>query len=462
MDSHQEILASLRKPTDKWILTITIILSVLGLLMIFSASTVTTASSPEFGYDAFFFLKRQAFALMVGLVGMHFARKMDLLKLRPWSSIPFALVTIGLLVLVMLVGPKINGARRWLPLGPLQFQPAEMAKLAIIFYLADCLDRRREKIAYFKKLIPALALFGITLFLVEHEPDLGTALVIAGVFMGMLFMAGARMEHLTSMAAAGGVAVGVMCILKPFRMKRLATFVNPMGDIRGDGYQLYNSILALASGGVWGTGIGGSHQKFNYLPEGHTDFIFAIFGEELGLLGCTGLSALYLALLFKGFKVAIACRKPYLRLIAAGVSFQIALQALMNMAVASGAIPTTGVPLPFISYGGTSIMFTLFSVGIILNVADYNATAHLQAAPKGLKHRERKGATLVHSSDENISPVSSGTWEQRAAGQRLVRPKTLLPNPQIEPNLTDGFSTRAQRRFENKKKELQAKKRAIL
>lgn len=448
----------MRKPTDYWILTIALTLSVLGLLMVFSASTVTTASSADFGYDAFFFLKRQGFAIGLGLVGMHLARKIDLLKIRSLTGVPFALVTIGLLVLVMLVGPKINGARRWLPIGPLQFQPAEMAKLAIIFYLADCLDRRREKIAYFKKLIPALMLFGTILFLVEHEPDLGTALVIASVFMGMLFMAGARMEHLASMAAAGAVTVGVMCILKPFRMKRLATFVDPMGDIRGDGYQLYNSILALASGGVWGTGIGGSHQKFNYLPEGHTDFIFAIFGEELGLVGGTALSALYLALLFKGFKVAIACRKPYLRLIAAGVSFQIAVQALMNMAVASGAIPTTGVPLPFISYGGTSILFTLFGVGIILNVADYNATAHLKQEVSELKPRARKGATLVHSSDESIAPVSCGAWEQRAAGQRLRRPQTLLPSPAIEHTLTDGFAARAHRRTESRKKTLEAKK----
>lgn len=436
----------MRKSTDKWILTIALSLCILGLLVVFSASTAMTASSPDFGYDAFFFLKRQAFSIALGLGLMTYVRKRDLSKFRPWLSLPFALSTIVILVLVMAIGPNINGAHRWLMLGGWQFQPAEMAKLAMIFYLADCLDRKREKVAYFKRLLPALAIFGVILLLVEAEPDLGTALVIAGVFMGMLFVAGARMEHLGSMAAAGVIAVGVMCILKPFRMKRLATFMNPLGDIRGDGYQLFNSILALASGGLYGTGLGGSHQKFNYLPEGHTDFIFAIFGEELGLLGGVALSVLYLALLFKGFKVAVGCRKPYLRLLAAGVSFQIALQALMNMAVVSGAIPTTGIPLPFLSYGGTSMIFTLMGIGVILNVSDYNALAHEVERKPLKKRRVRDNATLAHSSQEEIAAVSSGAWETRAAGQRLRRTAQSLPTPAIEPTLTDGFAVRAERR----------------
>jgi cell division protein FtsW len=436
------------RQADPWILTITIVLSLLGLLMVFSSSTVMTASSADFRFDPFFFLKRQGIALGVGAVALMVARKVDLARFRAFTSVPFALVTIALLALVMVIGPEINGARRWIPLGPFQFQVAEMAKIALIFYLADCLDRRREKVAQASRIVPALGIFGIMLLLVEQEPDLGSALVLAGVFMAMLFVAGAKLEHLGGMAAAGVMAVIAMIIAKPFRMKRLATFVDPMGDIQGSGYQLYNSLLALASGGPMGQGIGNSHQKYNYLPEMHTDFIFAILGEELGFMGTSALCLLFVALLYKGFKVAVQCRKPYLRLLAAGVTFQIALQALMNMAVASGSLPATGVPLPFISYGGSSVLFSLVGIGVLLNVADFNArVAEMEKAPAVRERRTRKGATLVSSSDERVTPISCGTWESRAAGQRLRRTEAGLPRPVVEPTLSERtFESRRPRK----------------
>ncbi|MCW5870246.1 MAG: FtsW/RodA/SpoVE family cell cycle protein, partial [Candidatus Eremiobacteraeota bacterium] len=184
------------RQADPWLITITACLTLLGLLMVFSSSTVMTASSGDFRYDPFFFLKRQGMAAGIGVVALFFVRKLDLTRLRALSSVPFAIATIGLLALVMLIGPEINGARRWIPMGPFQFQVAEMAKLALIFYLADCLDRRREKVAQWWRIIPALGIFGIMLLLVEQEPDLGTALVLAGVFMAMLFVAGAKLEHL--------------------------------------------------------------------------------------------------------------------------------------------------------------------------------------------------------------------------------------------------------------------------
>ncbi len=447
------------RQADPWLITITACLTLLGLLMVFSSSTVMTASSADFRFDPFFFVKRQGMAAGIGLVALFFMRRLDLTRLRPLSSVPFAIATIGLLALVMLIGPEINGARRWIPLGPFQFQVAEMAKLALIFYLADCLDRRREKVAQWWRILPALGIFGIMLLLVEQEPDLGTALVLAGVFMAMLFVAGAKLEHLGAMAAAGVMAVVTMIIAKPFRMKRLATFVDPMGDVQGAGYQLYNSLLALASGGLVGQGIGNSHQKYNYLPEMHTDFIFAILGEELGFMGTSALCTLYVALLYKGFKVAVQCRRPYLRLLAAGVTFQIALQALMNMAVASGCIPSTGVPLPFISYGGSSVLFSLMSVGVLLNVADFNArNVEGEGKPKRRERRTRLGSTLVSSSDERVAPISNGTWEQRAAGQRLRRTEARLPRPVIELTLSErSFVTaRESRRKRNKRDKAEA------
>lgn len=441
------------KQADPWLIAITTCLTLLGLLMVFSSSTVMTASSADFRFDPFFFLKRQAMAIGIGIGGLIMARKVDLSRWRSLTSVPFALATIGLLAGVMVVGPEINGAKRWIPLGPFQFQVAEMAKLALIFYMADTMDRRREKVAHASRIIPALGIFGIMLLLVEQEPDLGTALVLAGVFMAMLFVAGAKLEHLGGMAAAGVMAVGAMIIAKPFRMKRLATFIDPMADTQGAGYQLYNSLLALASGGLTGQGLGNSHQKYNYLPEMHTDFIFAIFGEELGFIGSASLCTLYVALLYKGFKVATQCRRPYLRLIAAGVTFQIALQALMNMAVASGTIPSTGVPLPFISYGGSSVMFSLISMGVLLNVADFNArqTAETEARPQRRERMMRAGSTLVSSSDERVAPISCGTWEQRAAGQRLRRFEASMPRPAVEPALTDAGSAPGPRRVARKR-----------
>ncbi len=429
----------MRRGTDRWILTIAMTLSILGSLMVFSSSTAMTASTPDFRNDPYFFLKRQLITLGLGLVGMMVARRVDLLKFRAWTGLPFMLVTITTLIGVLLVGPEINGAQRWIQLGPFQFQPAEMAKLAMIFYLADCLDRRREKVTYIGRIVPALALFGVTLVLVEQEPDLGTALVIAAVFMGMLFVAGARMEHLGAMAAAGVIAVAAAAIAKPFRMKRLVNYLDPMADTQGSGYQLFQSLLAVASGGLVGVGLGNSHQKFNYLPELHTDFIFAILCEELGLMGAASVALLFLALLFKGFKVAVQCRRPYLRLLAAGATFQIVVQAWMNMMVVTGAIPTTGVPLPFISYGGTSLLFSLIGIGLLLNVSDYNAQyGQERDKPQKREKRIRAGATLSSSNEDKVVPVGCGAWERQAAGQRLKRKESSLPRPAVEPRLTQA------------------------
>jgi len=428
-----------RRGTDRWILTIALTLSILGSLMVFSSSTAMTASTPDFRNDPYFFLKRQLISLGVGLVAMLVARRIDLLKFRGWTGLPFMLATITTLIAVLIVGPEINGAQRWIALGPFQFQPAEMAKLAMIFYLADCLDRRREKVTYLSRIIPALGLFGVTLVLVEQEPDLGTALVIAAVFMGMLFVAGAKMEHLGAMAAAGVIAVAAAAIAKPFRMKRLTNYLDPTADVQGSGYQLYQSLLAVASGGLVGVGLGNSHQKFNYLPELHTDFIYAILCEELGLLGAGSVALLFLCLLFKGFKVAVQCRRPYLRLLAAGATFQIVVQAWMNMMVVTGAIPTTGVPLPFISYGGSSLLFSLIAVGLLLNVSDYNAQyGQERDKPQKREKRIRAGATLTSSNEDKVVPVGCGAWERQAAGQRLKRKESSLPRPAVEPRLTQA------------------------
>ena len=427
----------MKKGADYWVLTIALSLCILGVLAVFSASQVTTASSLDFGKDPFFFLKRQLLYLAVGMVGLFLARRIDLERYQIWLGLPTLISCIGCLILVLIVGPEINGAQRWIVMGPLRFQPAEFAKLAIIFYMADFLARKGQKISSFIRITPALALFGVTLLLIEREPDLGTALVVAGVFMAMLYIAGGRLVHLGAMAGAGVMVVVVSVIAKPYRLKRITSFLDPMSDPQDSGYQAIQSLIALGSGGLFGRGIGASHQKFKYLPEAHTDYIFAILGEELGIVGTLSVIALFLTLLYKGFKIAVRARRPYLRYLAAGITFQLTLQALLNIGVVSGALPSTGIPLPFISYGGTSLLFSLISIGLLLNISACNARHREQSKVKRRRKRKRRaGATLTSSREDSVEPISSGEWEREAAGARLSASSAEgIPRPAVEPAL---------------------------
>lgn len=437
----------MKKGNEYWVLLIAVSLSILGLLMVFSSSLVMTASSSSFNSDPYFFVKRQGIWFCAGLVALLVARSIDLEKWRPYLSLPFLGFNIFLLVLVLLVGPEINGAQRWLILGGFQFQPAELTKLAMIFYMADFLARRGEKIRSFHRLLPALVLFGFTLVLIEREPDLGTALVVAGVFMTMLFASGARISHLLGMSAAGVLVVIASVLAKPYRLKRITSFLDPDADPQGAGYHAIQSLLAIGSGGITGRGFGVGHQKYKYLPEAHTDYIFSILAEELGLVGTGCVIFLFVALLYKGCQIALHCRRPYLRMLALGVTFQISLQALLNIGVVTGSTPSTGLPLPFISYGGTSLLFTLVNIGLLMNVAQANVA--LREACKEPTKRERKqrsGATLTSSQEESLDAVSSGVWEDKAAGTRLNRSRDRMPRPAVEPGLVNRSDWSSHRR----------------
>lgn len=426
----------MRRGNEHWILLIALTLSSLGLLMVFSSSLVVTASSPEFGSDPYFFVRRQAIYFAIGLVGLWAARRMDLERWRPLLSIPFLGFNMMLLILVLLIGPEVNGAQRWLMIGSFQFQPAELAKLAMVFYMADFLARRGEKVQQFQRLLPALVLFGTTLILIEREPDLGTAVVVAGVFIAMLFASGGSMSHLLGFAGAGAMVAVAAVATKPYRLRRIVSFMNPEADPLGDGYHAIQSLLAIGSGGFAGRGLGASHQKFKYLPEAHTDYIFAILGEELGMVGTICVVLLFLALLYKGFQIALHCRRPYLRLIAIGVSFQLCMQAFINIGVVTALTPSKGIPLPFISYGGTSMVFSLIAVGLLMNVAEANVAIRDAARePVETEKRKRDGATLTSSGEDSLEAVSSGVWEEKAAGQRLTGTAERMPRPAVEPGL---------------------------
>ncbi len=428
---------SLRDSLGRPILWISIVLAILGVVEVFSASAVMTASARVFNHDPLYFFKRQFVFMLVGLAGMAAVRRVDLLRWRPLLSLPTMAVTLVLLVAVMVVGTEINGARRWFIVGPIQIQVAEFAKLAVIFYLADCLSRHRDRVRSLLSLGPVLVVVLSAIILIEQEPDLGTALVVGGTLVAMLYAAGTRVRDLGVLGLGGVAAIILLVLAKPYRMERLKVFVDPFADPLGAGYQLCNSLMAVASGGIWGRGIPFSHQKYNYLPEQHTDFIFAILSEEIGFVGCVGLLALFALLCYCGFRLAVNCRRPYLSLLALGVTFQVVFQAVMNIGVVTSSIPSTGIPLPFLSYGGSSLVVSLLSVGVLLNIADHTNRQTL-AAPQeeGKQRRMRRGSTLATSEQELARAVSTGEWEAAVAPARQERPRASLPQPVVEPHLT--------------------------
>lgn len=437
----------MKKGNEYWILLISLSLGMLGLLMVFSSSLVMTASSSEFGSDPYFFVRRQAIWFVAGLFALWGARKIDLEKWRSYLSLPFLGLNVAMLILVLIVGPEINGAHRWLVIGGFQFQPAELTKLAMIFYMADFLARRGDKIKSFTRLLPALVLFGFCLILVEREPDLGTALVIAGVFMCMIFASGAEVSHLLGMSAAGAFVVVLSVLAKPYRLKRITSFMEPDADPLGAGYHAIQSLLAIGSGGLFGRGFGVGHQKYKYLPEAHTDYIFSILAEELGLVGTLCVIFLFVAFMYKGCQIALQCRRPYLRMVALGVTFQLALQAFLNIGVVTASTPSTGIPLPFISYGGTSLLFCLVCVGLLMNVAEASqSTREAAQSPSARKLNQRKGATLTSSQEESLEAVSSGVWEEKAAGARLTASAEKVPRRAVEPGLLKRSDWSSRRR----------------
>lgn len=364
-----------RSPDFVLFLTVLMLLS-LGIVMVFSSSCYF-AGDPEgpFRGDSFHFMRRQLFYALMGLVIMFFIMKYDYRKLKQYAG--FMLIGAYLLLVAVLIpglGASYLGAQRWINLGPLSFQPSELAKLCIIVFTAYGLSLNREKVKSFKKgVLPYLMVAGIAGGLIMLEPDLGTTVTLLGTVFVMLFAAGARISNLGAIAGVGVVAVIAAIIYEPYRMRRFLAFMDPQADPSGAGWHILNSLMSLGSGGLVGTGLGqGRHSKFLFLPERHTDFIFAAIGEELGFIGGCLVILLFVLFIWRGFKVAITCPDPFGSLLAAGIVSGIAIQAIINIGVVTSSLPITGITLPFISYGGTSLGFTLMGVGILLNISRYS------------------------------------------------------------------------------------------
>lgn len=358
-----------RPPDFVLFLTVLMLLSV-GLVMVFSSSEYVTMV--RYG-DSFYFFKRQLLWALLGLIAMFGMMNFDYYRLKRWIG-PIIIIGLALLVAVLIpgIGQVVNGARRWINLGFTSFAPAELVKLCMIMFVAFGLSKKKDSIQSFREgLLPYLLVMALAAGLILLQPDLGTTIVLCGTIFIMFFAAGARISHLGGLMGLGVMGVALAIYLEPYRMSRFLAFLDPGKDPQGTGYHIIQSLYALGSGGLFGLGLGQSKQKFLYLPENHTDFIFAILGEELGFIGASLVVLLFIMLVWRGLKVAVTSPDPFASLLAAGITSGIALQAIINMGVVTGSMPVTGVPLPFISFGGTSLLFTLAGVGIVLNISKY-------------------------------------------------------------------------------------------
>ena len=356
---------------------VTLALVAFGLVMVYSASSGRAAVANG---DPAYYLKRQGLYALIGLVALAVLSRVRFPALRPLAA-PLLLTAFGLLVAVLVVGTTVNGARRWLPLGVIDFQPSELAKLALAVWLAAYLARRPAPQTLGELVRPVgLVVLGACALIVV-EPDLGTAIAVVLIASAMLVVAGTPLRVL---AGAASVLVGLALAaiwLEPYRRERLFSFLDPWADPEGSGFQTVQAMIALGSGGLFGVGLGESVQKINYLPEATTDMIFAVVGEELGLVGAAAVVGAFGVFGWAGFTVALRCRDPFGKLLATGITTLVAGQALVNLAAVLGLAPLTGIPLPFVSYGGTSLIVGLAAVGILLNIAVNHAAVEPARVP---------------------------------------------------------------------------------
>lgn len=359
-----------KKPVDKTLLTIMILLLLTGLLTLFSATYYKARNSTG---DPWAEVKKQLFGVAVGAAAMQLTIR---IPYSFWGRRKVVVAGIGisavllLLVIIPGVGVSINGSRRWLSLAGVSFQPGEFAKYAVVLFMAMVLTARGKKIQrLIRGILPVLAVPGVLFLLILEQPNLSTAGTIIIVSVLMVMLSGAKWRHMTVLGA-GGLALGAYYAWsEEYRRERLLSFMNPFAKMSDEGYQLSQSLIAFGSGGLFGMGLGQGRQKYAYLPYPESDFIFAIVGEDFGLAGCLAVIALFVAFMLAGMRIAMTCEDKHGCLLAAGIIGMISVQAFINMGVVVGVLPTTGLPLPFFSAGGTSLSITMAAVGIVLNIS---------------------------------------------------------------------------------------------
>ena len=353
---------------DLWILLITLILVMIGLIMVFSTSSIL--AQERYG-DSYFFIKRQIIYATIGLGFLVTLMNIDYHSLKKPVYIILGLVFVMLiLVLIPGIGVKVAGARRWINLGITRFQPAEALKVALVIWLAYSLDKKGTTVRSFKiGVVPHLLVTGVFILLLLLQPDFGTAAVLGLISVGLLFTAGVPWGYLLGIGAAALPALYLMVFNVPYRRERILAFLNPWKDPGDTGFQIIQSFLAFYSGKLTGLGLGDGRQKLFFLPEAHTDFIFSVIGEELGLMGVFAILILFFLFAFRGIRIAINSQDQFGRYLAAGLTLMITVQAFLNLSIVLGLLPTKGLPLPFISFGGSSLIMTLAATGILLNIS---------------------------------------------------------------------------------------------
>ena len=348
-----------------------VIISLFGLIMIYSASSVWAVYK---FHDAFKFVRTQGIFLIVSYVLVYLMIKIPYYQYLSRANLIF-FVCLGLLILVLIpgIGSVRNGSRSWFGIGGLGIQPSEFTKLGMIIFASKYLSYNEKRLKDIKGgVFPLLGVLFLVFGLIMLQPDFGTGVIIVVSIIVLLFVSGVKMGFFIRLGFLGLLGVACLIVVAPYRMKRIVSFLNPWSDPLGSGFQIIQSLYAIGPGGLLGLGFGNSIQKHFYLPEPQTDFIFAIISEEFGFLGILIVASLFLLIIYRGFHISIHCEDKFGKYLSFGITFQLAFQALLNLMVVVGLIPVTGVTLPFLSYGGSSLLITMISMGILLNISKYN------------------------------------------------------------------------------------------
>ncbi len=362
----------IKRSPDYLIVASAVTLLVIGIVMIYSSSAVL--ASERFG-NPYFYLKKQTFGATIGIILMIAAMRFDYRLLRKYC-LYFYLVSVALLIIVLVpgIGHEVNGAQRWLSIAGFSFQPSEFVKLAMLIFFAGYLAKKKaegkiEDLQF--GFVPSLLALSLVLALIHLQPDLGTAVILALIIFLMFFISGIRITHLMGTALVMLPLVVVSIFAVNYRKRRILSFLDPWEDATDSGYQIIQSFVAMNNGGLWGEGLGASQQKLFFLPEPHTDFIFSIITEELGFIGALLVLAIFALLIWRGFQVGMKVPDSFGSLLAFGITFAIAAQAVVNIAVTVGLLPTKGLPLPFISLGGSALVMWMTSIGILTNISEH-------------------------------------------------------------------------------------------
>lgn len=375
---------ALHSPLDRWLLLVAVLLVFFGALMVYSSTSVITPVMAKKKVTEFFYFKKHVFTVLLGFIVMFASSRLDSGFLRR-QSVPLLVFSFALLMLVFVPGFGVTagGARRWLALWPSTFQPSELVKLAMVVFLARYVSTKNYNPESFYHFIVPIVIMGVFQIVFLKQPDFGAAMSLGIITLGMLFLAGTRMRYILYLILLS-IPVIIKLLDEPYRRTRIISFLDPWKDARGSGFQLVQSFIAFGSGGLTGVGLGKSRQKLDFLPEMHTDFIFSVVGEELGLIIASIVVLLFALLFIRGVQGALKTDdKEFVYHLGFGLSLMIGLQALVNFCVVTGLLPTKGLPLPFISYGGSSLLVNMAAVGILLGLSrpavKRNETDRLQA-----------------------------------------------------------------------------------